>query len=159
VYHGFRAPTLNEFYRNFSAGNTLTRANPDLEPERNTGGDVGLLVGNSRASVRATAFWNRLNDAITAITVSSSPTQIVKLRANADRVHANGFEFEGNLRVATGLSVNAALGTASVHYRGDSALRGNRVPQVASYNFATGLQYADSGWNASAQLRVTGPQF
>ena len=77
VYHGFRAPTLNEFYRNFSAGSTLTRANEALGPERMTGGDAGVLVGNGRASARITGFWNRLDDAITAITLSSTPTQII----------------------------------------------------------------------------------
>jgi len=159
VYHGFRAPTLNEFYRNFSAGNTLTRANPALAPERATGGDVGVVVGNARASMRATGFWNRVNDAITAITVSSTPTQIVKLRANADRVQGKGLELEGNLRVRTGFSITGALGTASTHYTGNTPLHGYRVPQVASYNFAAGLQYADRKWNGSAQLRITGPQF
>jgi outer membrane receptor protein involved in Fe transport len=38
-------------------------------------------------------------------------------------------------------------------------LRDNRVPQVASYNFATGVQFNQFGWTGSAQLRVTGPQF
>jgi outer membrane receptor protein involved in Fe transport len=95
VYHGFRAPTLNEFYRNFSAGNTQTRANPTLDPERMTGGDAGVLVGNARASARVTMFWNRLDNAITAITLSTTPTQIIKQRANADRLESNGVELEG----------------------------------------------------------------
>jgi outer membrane receptor protein involved in Fe transport len=54
VYHGFRAPTLNELYRNFSAGNTQTRANDSLDPERLTGGDIGVMVGTARASARVT---------------------------------------------------------------------------------------------------------
>ena len=159
VYHGFRAPTLNEFYRNFSAGNTQTRANPALDPERMTGGDAGVLVGNARASARVTMFWNRLDNAITAITLSTTPTQIIKQRANADRLESNGVELEGNARIATGVTINAALGVTSVHFNGDTALRGNRVPQVPSYNAAAGIQYARQGWTGSAQLRVTGPQF
>ena len=159
VYHGFRAPTLNELYRNFSAGNTQTRANPALGPERMTGGDAGLLVGNARTSARITMFWNRLDNAITAVTLSTTPTQIIRQRANADRVQANGVELEGNVRVITGVTFNAALGVTSVHYAGDTSSHGNRVPQVPSYNLATGIQYARQGWNGSAQLRVTGPQF
>lgn len=159
VYHGFRAPTLNELYRNFSAGNTLTRANPALGPERMTGGDAGVLVGTARASARMTGFWNSLDNAITAITLSSTPTQIVRLRANADRLRANGVEVEGHARIAEGVNVNAAVAVASVHFAGDTALRGNRVPQVPSYNAATGVQYARAAWTGSAQLRVTGPQF
>jgi len=159
VYHGFRAPTLNEFYRNFSAGNTQTRANAALDPERMTGGDAGLLIGNPRTSARITMFWNRLDNAITAITLSTTPTQIIKQRANADRVKANGVELEGNARVMTGVTFNAAVGLTSVHYAGTTSLRGNRVPQVPSYNAATGVQYARQGWTGSAQVRVTGPQF
>jgi outer membrane receptor protein involved in Fe transport len=159
VYHGFRAPTLNEFYRNFSAGNTLTRANEALGPERMTGGDAGVVVGNARASARVTGFWNRLDNAITAITLSSTPTQIVRLRANADRLRSNGAELEGNVRLPDGFAVNAALGVTSVHFAGNTTLRGNRVPQVPSYNVGTGVDYNRLPWTASVQLRVTGPQF
>jgi outer membrane receptor protein involved in Fe transport len=159
VYHGFRAPTLNELYRNFSAGNTLTRANEALDPERMTGGDVGVLVGNGRASARVTGFWNRLDHAITAITLSSTPTQIIRQRANADRVQANGLELEGNIRVMDGVSLDASSGITSVHFTGNTSLNGNRVPQVPSYNAAAGVRYGRQPWTASAQLRVTGPQF
>jgi outer membrane receptor protein involved in Fe transport len=159
VYHGFRAPTLNELYRNFSAGNTLTQANPALDPERMTGGDAGVLIGNARASARITGFWNRLDNAITAITLRVTPTQIVKQRANADRLKSTGVELEGNARLMDGLSINAALGVTSVHFAGNTTLRGNRVPQVPSYNVGAGLQYNRSGWTGSAQLRVTGAQF
>jgi len=159
VYHGFRAPTLNEFYRNFSAGNTLTRANEALDPERMTGGDVGVLVGNGRASARITSFWNRLDHAITAITLSSTPTQIIRQRANADRVQANGLELEGNVRVMDGVSLDASTAITSVHFNGNTSLNGKRVPQVPSYNAAAGVRYGRQPWTATAQLRVTGPQF
>jgi outer membrane receptor protein involved in Fe transport len=159
VYHGFRAPTLNEMYRNFSAGNTLTRANEALDPERMTGGDLGVLVGNGRASARVTTFWNRLDDAITAITLSSTPTQIIRQRANADRLQSNGLELEGNLRLMDGISVDASTGITSTHYAGNTSLRGNRVPQVPSYNAAAGFRYGRQPWTATAQLRMTGPQF
>src|SRR5206468_2271057 len=33
-YRGFRAPTLNELYRQFQLGNVLTQANATLRPER-----------------------------------------------------------------------------------------------------------------------------
>ena len=159
VYHGFRAPTLNELYRNFSAGNTQTRANPALGAERMTGGDTGVLIGNARASARITGFWNRLDNAITAITLSSTPTQIIRQRANADRLQSNGAELEGNVRLVNGFAVNAALGVTSVHFTGNTTLRGNRVPQVPSYNFGGGVQYNRLPWTATAQVRVTGAQF
>ena len=41
---GFRAPTLNELYRRFSLGAVVTLANPELGPERLTGGELGVNV-------------------------------------------------------------------------------------------------------------------
>ncbi|PYR62582.1 MAG: hypothetical protein DMF88_26950, partial [Acidobacteria bacterium] len=99
------------------------------------------------------------DNAITAITLRTTPTQIVKQRANADRLKANGVEVEGNARLMNALTVNAAVGVTGAHFAGNTTLRGNRVPQVPSYNFATGVQYTQFGWTGAAQLRVTGAQF
>ncbi len=41
---GFRAPTLNELYRQFRVGAILTLANHDLGPERLVGGELGLNI-------------------------------------------------------------------------------------------------------------------
>ena len=41
---GFRAPTLNELYRQFRVGTTLTLANNALGPERLVGGEAGVTV-------------------------------------------------------------------------------------------------------------------
>ena len=48
---GFRVPTINELYRSFRVGNTLTQANADLGPEKSwragsrLHGAAGTLVG------------------------------------------------------------------------------------------------------------------
>ena len=159
AYHGFRAPTLNEFYRNISAGNTQTRPNEALEPERLTGGDVGVLMTRGRVSARITSFWNVLDEAITAITLSSTPQLIIRQRANADTVHASGLEVEANLRLSASLSATFASGFVSSTFQGDTSLHGNRVPQVPEYNVGLGFRYTPPAWSTSAQLRITGPQF
>ena len=41
---GFRAPTLNELYRQFRVGAVLTLANDQLGPERLIGGELGVSV-------------------------------------------------------------------------------------------------------------------
>ena len=41
-YRAFRAPTLNELYRSFRLGSTLTQSNALLGPERSTGAEAGL---------------------------------------------------------------------------------------------------------------------
>jgi outer membrane receptor protein involved in Fe transport len=159
AYHGFRAPTLNELYRNISVGNTQTRPNEALEPERLTGGDVGVMVTQGRVSARVTGFWNVLDEAITAITLSTTPTLIIKQRANADTVHASGLEVEADMRLRSSMAVTFASGFTSSTFQGDTSLRGNRVPQVPEYNLALGARYTPRAWTASAQLRITGPQF
>jgi outer membrane receptor protein involved in Fe transport len=159
VYHGFRAPTLNEFYRNFSSGNTQTRPNEALGPEHLTGGDGGMLISRGRASARLTGFWNVLDDAITTITLSSTPQLIVRQRANADTLRATGVELESDLRLPHSFSVGFAGGFVNSRFKGETILRDKRVPQVPGYNLGVNLRYGDRAWTASTQLRVTGPQF
>ena len=48
AYRAFRAPTLNELYRNFRVGNVVTNANAALRAERLTGGDVGIGLQTPR---------------------------------------------------------------------------------------------------------------
>ena len=159
AYKGFRAPTLNELYRGFRVGNTQTTPNEALLPERLRGGDGGVLISYGPASVRTTVFWNILDDAITNVTLSSTPTLITKQRANADRVRAAGFEFEGDLRLPSAVTLTVAAGVQRSRFTGEGGLSGKVVPQVPKYNLGIGARYASRGWNGSAQVRVTGAQF
>ena len=104
AYKGFRAPTLNELYRGFRAGNTQTNPNEALAPERLTGGDGGVLATRGRLSARVTGFWNVLDDVITNVTLSTTPQLITKQRANADKMRTAGVEFETAVRLPASLS-------------------------------------------------------
>ena len=159
AYKGFRAPTLNEFYRGFRVGNTQTNPNEALLPERLMGGDGGLLISHGAVSARVTGFWNVLDDAITNITLSSTPALITKRRANADKVRAAGFEFEGDARLPSALTVTFAAGILRSKFTGTGSLSGKQVPQVPKYNLGIGARYVNYGWTGSAQVRVTGAQF
>jgi outer membrane cobalamin receptor len=159
AYRGFRAPTLNELYRGFRAGNTQTNPNEALLPERLTGGDGGIQISRGAASARLTAFWNILDNAITNVTLSTTPALITKQRANADKIQAAGFEFEGDVRLPHGMTVTLASGILNSTFKGDTSLRNNRVPQIPKYTVGIGARYVDLGWTGSAQLRVTGAQF
>ncbi len=159
AYGGFRAPTLNELYRDFRAGNTQTNHNEALKPERLKGGDAGLLMTRGHVSARVTGFWNTLEDVITNITLSTTPTLITKQRQNADKLRSAGVELEGDVRLPASLSVGFASAIVNSRFKGDTSLRDNRVPQVAKYNVGVNMRYSRKPWTASSQLRITGPQF
>jgi outer membrane receptor protein involved in Fe transport len=159
AYGGFRAPTLNELYRGFRSGNTQTNPNEALEPERLKGADVGVLFARGSVSARVNAFWNVLDDAVTNITLTTTPQLITKLRANADQITSNGVEIEADWRPLKPLVFGFATGLVSAHYAGNTSLRGNRVPQVPDFNIGANVRYMVRAWTASGVLRVTGAQF
>ena len=66
---GFRAPTLNELYRQFRVGAILTLANDQLGPERLFGGEAGLrLEPLNNLTVRSTWFDNRIENPVSNVT-------------------------------------------------------------------------------------------
>src|ERR1035438_6936663 len=99
MYHQF-----NELYRDFKAGNTTTKANPALLPETLWGAETGFDFVAENSTVRVTAYRNALDNLITNVTLSSSPTAIVRQRANAAAALSRGVEaeFRQRLRDLTG---------------------------------------------------------
>ncbi len=94
-YRGWRLPTLNELYRPFRVGNDVTTANAALSPERLTGIEGGVtLTPFAGASLAATVFHNRLDDAIANVTLSSTPTSASRVRRNLDAIRSAGVEVD-----------------------------------------------------------------
>jgi len=87
-------------------------ANPDLGPERQSGYDVGLeLYFGKRASVQATYYDQRVDDLITAVTVSAPEDTLTLYRnANVGRIKNTGWEFQG----ATSFGRLSLTGTYSI---------------------------------------------
>ena len=63
-----------------------------------------------RVSVRATAFWNVLDDAISNVTLSRTPPLITLQRQNADKVRSAGVEVEADVQ-------DPAVAPARLHQR------------------------------------------
>ncbi|MET0374119.1 MAG: TonB-dependent receptor [Rhizorhabdus sp.] len=92
AYTGWRLPTLNELYRPFRAGNDSTVANPGLDPERVKGVEGGIAFQPMASwRVAATMFWNRLDDAVSNVTIAANTRQ----RQNVDAIRSRGIEVEG----------------------------------------------------------------
>jgi len=165
VYRAHRTPTLNELHRDFAVGNILTRANPELDPERLTGVDGGVLVARGRLSARVTGFWNELDGAITNVTLTPAPVpgQITRQRQNTDTVRAKGLEIEADYRPFPGWTLGALAALTRSTFAdapAQPALVGNRVPQVPSYQFGVSATYVDPrGFTGALQARRVGAQF
>jgi outer membrane receptor protein involved in Fe transport len=74
AYTGSRQPTLNELYRPFRLGTTSTLANPELEPEKIHGSDLGFKFSLPQdVTLQIGAFYNILEDPILSITEVQGP--------------------------------------------------------------------------------------
>ena len=160
AYRSHRTPSLNELYRGFVVGAITTNPNPALDPETLTGFDGGALFSRPRFSARVTAFANRLENAITNVTVV--PPNL-RQRQNTDTVKATGVEVEVDYRPHPRWAIGGLYVATSSRFDKapkQPAIEGNRVPQVPPYQFGGSLSYVDPrGFTASVQARAFGSQY
>jgi outer membrane cobalamin receptor len=153
VYRSFRAPTLNELYRTFKAGNTTTEANAALLPETLWGAEAGADWIGETGTFRVTAYRNVLDNLITNVTLSSSPTAIVRQRANAAAALSRGVEAEYRERLRN------FTGELKYLYVESRYVTGYRVAQIPKHQGTAQLTYLRGGTFASAGLRSYSYQF
>lgn len=92
IYRAFRAPTLNELYRPFQVGTVLTAANERLRPETLWGGELGGQIVDGALAAQATAFWNRMRDPISNVTLAAPVDGATRQRQNLGRSRVRGLE-------------------------------------------------------------------
>ncbi len=164
AYRAFRAPTLNELYRSFRVGNTVTLANPNLDAERLGGGEAGALWSGlaGRLTARAVLFWMEIDRPVANLTLATTPALITRRRENLGRTRSRGAEAELSARLAPGLSLTAgvALVDATVISFVDPSLVGKRLPEVPRQSVSVTLAYElERVASFSLQARYSGSQF
>ena len=170
-YLGWRLPTLNELYRPFRLGNDSTVANAALKPETVKGVDGGVDWDPLPAlHLGATVFWNRLDDAISNVTVFDATRDALCpglvatgdciQRRNVRAVEAKGVELGGRLSFGD-WRLAAAYSFADPHVRAPgTSLDGLRPAQTPRHQASATL-----GWqppqrlSAALTLRYVGPQY
>ncbi|HEX9163539.1 MAG TPA: TonB-dependent receptor, partial [Thermoanaerobaculia bacterium] len=153
AYRAFRAPTLNELYRGFRVGNVVTVANESLAPERLNAFELGARMRN----VRATLFWMGMNDVISNVTLSSTPTLITRQRQNVSTSRSRGVELEGDWLLWRSLRLSPGyLFSDSVVTSGD--LEGKRLPQVPRHQASAELVWGGRS-TIALQTRWSSRQF
>lgn len=156
-YRGWRLPTLNELYRPFRVGAVTTMANEALQPERLWGGEVGIDWKQGRAAVSATAFVNRLSNAIANVTTGTNVNQ----RQNLDAINSKGIEFSAERRIGVvTLRATYAFVDARVNASGGAAaLDGRRPAQIAKHSGSLSLRSDENlPFRGFATLRYVGRQ-
>jgi len=153
-YRGFRSPTLNELYRPFRVGNVETLANPRLTEEYLWGGEAGAdFHPNRHVLLRVNGFWNSLQNAVANVTVSTTPSQILRQRMNLGGITATGFESE----LILDYDVCAVRG--SYLYSAASVKKSTlEVPQVPAHQAMLAFDY-QRGVLGTVQARWIGRQF
>jgi outer membrane receptor protein involved in Fe transport len=140
---GFRAPTLNELYRQFSVGLVRTLANENLNPERLTGGEAGVrLEATSNISVRSTWYHNQVKDPVSNVTIGTNLQQRQNLGETRIRGWQNDLDwrFGQYVKVSAGYLLNDARVT---EFAANPAIVGNYLPQVPKHRGSVGLAYAN----------------
>jgi outer membrane receptor protein involved in Fe transport len=140
---GFRAPTLNELYRQFRVGAVLTQANDQLGPERLNGGELGLnLAVLPNLTLRSTWFDNRVENPVSNVTIATN----VQQRQNLGRTKIWGWQNDAEYRLASRWRVGAAYvyNDATVReFAANPAIVGNSLPQVPKHRGSFTVAYTN----------------
>ena len=154
---GFRTPTMNELYRSFRVGNTVTNANALLGPEESMGPEVAFTMRRDRWTARAIGYATWLDGAVYNRTISSSPTAIVRERTNGD-ARTFGSELELEWRATRELSVTTAWAFNNATFTAGE-LDGKRVPQVPKASGSIGMRALFGAFSGTATFRLIGMQY
>lgn len=164
AYRAFRAPTLNELYRPFQVGTILTAANDRLRAETLWGAEAGPQVVVSGIVVRATGFYNRLEDPITNVTLEMpDPSGATRRRDNLGRARIVGLELDASWHPVPRWTFGIAhlFSDATVQRApGAPMLVGNRLAQDPRQRMTADVTFDDPRLlTATVQLRYLGRQF
>ena len=154
VYRAFRAPTLNELYRQFRVGNATTLANPLLQPEKTFGAEGGVdFVGETRR-FSVTAFRNSLDGLITNVTIAQNANSITRERENIGLALSRGIE-------ASFMQEWNAFRFEAAYLYSDSRISatGLRIPEVPHNQGSADIAYHRGGTLISGGMRGYSSQF
>jgi outer membrane receptor protein involved in Fe transport len=176
---GFRAPTLNELYRQFKKGTTTTLADYALVPERLVGGEGGVSVAVARSvTARVTLFDNSVRNPVTNVTITTpvspvtlptgtatcipSASQICVQRQNVGRTEIGGVQADVEFRVrAWRVTAGYVHESATVKENvSNVALVGNFLPEVPRSRGSVQVAYSNPKFATIAfDVQGIGAQF
>jgi outer membrane receptor protein involved in Fe transport len=147
MYRAFRPPTLNELYRGYRLGNTLTLANSSLTAEQLTGAEAGASSSawHERLSVRGTLFWSDISHPIANVTLSTTPSLITQQRQNLGETRSRGAEFDAEARPTNTVTLSGGLqyvDATVTSFPANTQLVGLLVPHVPRHDLNFQARYS-----------------
>lgn len=158
ISSGFRAPTLNELYRQFRVGTVLTLANEQLGRERLVGGELGISVAPVEGlTYRSSWYDNRVENPVANVTVTGAAATalstacaaagtICQQRQNLGRTRIAGWQNDVDYRVTRDWRVGAGylFNSAKVReFAANPALVGLYLPQVPKHRGSVNVAYSN----------------
>ncbi|MBI4485842.1 MAG: TonB-dependent receptor [Acidobacteria bacterium] len=161
---GFRAPTLNELYRQFRVGTVLTLANELLGPERLVGAEAGLTVTPARhITIRSTWFDNRVENPVSNVTLSAVGAGVTQQRQNLGRTRIRGLQNDVEVRVGSSWRISGAYlfnRATVVAFAANPGLVDKFLPQVPRHRGSVRVAYANARYvTAALGVQFIGTQF
>ena len=170
----FRRPTLNELYRPFRQGTTVTEANPALATEHADSGELSATWQRGPWRLRLEGFVTVLRNPVTNVTLVQGPGTfpgfgtlpaggLGQERLNLGEDRTAGGEFSARWQPSATWSVDFALLDESAVVTAAAVaplLVGHTLPEVPRTNGSLGVSWHPlPAVRAQARLRRTGAQF
>jgi outer membrane receptor protein involved in Fe transport len=161
----FRTPTLNELYRSFRLGNTVTNANSALRAEHLTGAEAGVHVYALRRKLNMTGnfFWDDIVDPLANVPISTTPSLITQQRKNLGRTRSRGVDLDAGFRISDAIEISGGYQFADatvVQAPAFQTLVGLRIAEVPRHQFTLQGRYSNPRFvTLSVQGRYSGDQF
>jgi outer membrane receptor protein involved in Fe transport len=168
---GFRPPTLYEQLATSRVRDDVTLPNARLDVERSFAFEAGAdYRAPGGLTLRGTAFWNELVDAIGAVTLRPDEIRAgcpagttCRERQNLERSRVVGSEVEAEYVLTPGWRLRAShlfQDSRVVKAGGGRGLEGRALAQVPRHQLTAGLRHDRPKWPVLAvELRYVGPRF
>jgi len=162
---GFRAPTLNELYRQFRVGTVLTTANDQLGPERLLGGEAGISLAPVRnLTIRTTWYRNQVTNPVSNVTLTVAGANVTQQRQNLGETRIWGLQNDLEYRVGSSFRFAAAYlynqATVTDGGAANAALVGKFLPQVPAHRGSIRASYSNPKYlSIAADVQFYGMQF
>ena len=172
VYRNFAAPGMNQLYRTFLSGSSITIANPNLAPQTNFGQEIGfdLRTKEKDASLSVTVFNNNLSNFIDGATLCTTVAtcnpliagtglaagSITSLRQNVNAGSATlrGYEILGQATLSKTVKVNLGFTQTWAYLTSSDYVASptnEQLGQVPPWMVNAGVQ-----WQATPELVLSG---